>query len=75
MALYGLRGSDIGKLPKTEEELLTHIEKEHHITVRREGETLEQAQARYRQQYPNAPAPDEKTISMYQLIQGLARTA
>lgn len=48
----GLRGSEIASLPKTEEELFDHMEREHHIVVRREGETAEQAEARVLAKYP-----------------------
>ena len=37
----GLKGSEIGSLPQTEEELYQHIECVHHIPVRRDGETVE----------------------------------
>lgn len=39
----GLKGSDVGSLPQTEEELAEHIEREHHTIVIRVGETKEQA--------------------------------
>lgn len=43
IASKGLRGSDIGSLPQTEEELADHIEREHHLLVVRDGETRGQA--------------------------------
>jgi hypothetical protein len=53
----GLKGSEIDSLPKIEEELWEHIEREHHITVRRPGETNEQARERFLAQYPEALDP------------------
>lgn len=50
----GIRGSDISGMPQNEEEFREHLEKVHHIPVAREGETLEQAQARFLQKYPEA---------------------
>lgn len=46
VARYGLRGSEIGDLPKTQEELAEHLENEHGMVVIREGETRQQADAR-----------------------------
>lgn len=43
IASKGLKGSDVGSLPQTEEELADHIEREHHTVVIRIGETKEQA--------------------------------
>ena len=54
IALKGISGEDIARLPKTEEELYEHIEFEHHIPVRREDETEEEAQERFRKAYPDA---------------------
>lgn len=54
IARSGLRGSEIGSLPQTEEELFEHIESVHHMPVRREGETEEEAQARFLEKYPEA---------------------
>ena len=48
IATKGLRGTDIDSLPKTEEELIEHIESVHHMPVIREGETEEQAAERRR---------------------------
>lgn len=48
----GLRGNEINI--KTEEELINHIEKVHHIPVRREGETYEQCIKRFLENYPEA---------------------
>jgi hypothetical protein len=53
----GLKGSDIATLPKTEEEFLEHIESEHNIAVRREGETDEQAKQRLFAKHPEARDP------------------
>lgn len=54
----GLKGFEVWSLlPQTDEELYTHIESEHHITVRREGETTEAARERFRLAYPEASNP------------------
>lgn len=50
----GLRGSEIASLPQTEEELIEHIEREHHMPVRREGESEQQAKERFLKKYPEA---------------------
>ena len=52
IAQHGLRGSDIAKLPTTEDGLYDHIEAEHHLVVRRAGETDETAMARFLTAYP-----------------------
>jgi hypothetical protein len=51
---YGLKGSELDKLPKTEKELIEHIEKVHHMPVIRKGETLEEAEKRFIEKYPEA---------------------
>ncbi len=48
----GIKGSEIASLPQTEEELWDHLEKEHHIPVRREGETVQECVTRFKRQYP-----------------------
>jgi hypothetical protein len=50
----GLRGSEIDKLPTTKEELYEHMEKVHHVVVKRAGESSEQALARFLKTYPEA---------------------
>ena len=50
----GLLGSEVKSLPKTEEELWDHLESEHHVIVKREGESAEQATARFLKKYPDA---------------------
>ncbi len=50
----GLKGSDFSSLPTTDEELAEHMESVHHIPVVREGETKEQAQARFLESHPAA---------------------
>ena len=57
IAERGLKGSEISLLPKTEEELIEHIEREHHIPIRRYNETEEQATERLRAAYPEARDP------------------
>jgi hypothetical protein len=42
----GLKGIDLDKLPKNDEELAKHLENEHGIIVKRNGETNEQAKER-----------------------------
>lgn len=51
---HGLKGGDIPFLPQTEEELIDHMEKVHHMLVTREGETDEQATERFLKKYPEA---------------------
>ena len=53
----GLKGSEIGSLPQTEEEFERHIEQVHHIPVRREGETVEAARTRFQRENPEAGGP------------------
>jgi len=57
VAMHGLKGSEIGTLPKTQEELWDHIEKEHHIPVRRPGETELQCKERFYAANPEARSP------------------
>ncbi len=54
IAENGLKGSEIDKLPKNEEELFEHMEKVHHMPVIQEGETGEQAEKRFIEKYPEA---------------------
>ncbi len=54
IATKGLSGSDLAALPQTEEELFVHLEKEHHIVVTREGESIEAATERFLSTYPEA---------------------
>ena len=58
IATRGLKGSDIGSLPKTDEELADHIETVHHIPVRREGETLSGCMERFIKANPEASGPN-----------------
>lgn len=53
----GLKGRDIDLLPKTEDDLIEHIESDHHIPVRRAGETGEQAKERLYAKFPEAKDP------------------
>jgi hypothetical protein len=46
IAEKGLHGSEIGALPKDEDELAEHLEREHHLVVRREGESQADADQR-----------------------------
>jgi hypothetical protein len=50
----GLKGSEIGSLPQTLDELADHMEKEHHMPVTRDGESKEQAEARFLAKHPEA---------------------
>jgi hypothetical protein len=54
IAQRGLRGSDLNSLPQDEEELVKHMESVHHMPVIREGETEEQAEARFIKEHPEA---------------------
>lgn len=54
IAQKGLRGSDIDKLPKNEEELADHFERVHHMPVQREGEPDEQMIKRFLEKCPEA---------------------
>ncbi len=54
IAQRGLNGSEIDGLPQTEEELFEHMEAVHHMPVTREGETDEQALARFLKKHPEA---------------------
>ena len=58
IATKGLKGSDVDKLPKTEEELFQHIERDHHIPVKRENETKEETLARFQRENPEAGGPN-----------------
>lgn len=58
IAMKGLKGSEIASLPQTEEELFVHIEREHHIAVRREHETEAECLARFRNENPDAEGPN-----------------
>lgn len=58
--IKGLKGSEISQLPQTEEELMQHIEREHHIPVRRDNETVEEAMARFKRENPDAGGPNCK---------------
>lgn len=53
----GLKGKDINALPQTEEELIQHIERDHHIPVRRDHETAEQCKERFYRENPEARDP------------------
>ena len=57
IAEKGLKGSEIPSLPQTEEELIEHIESEHHIPVKREGETEKECKDRFYRKYPEAGDP------------------
>jgi hypothetical protein len=54
IAQRGLRGSDLASLPTNDEELAEHMESVHHMPVIREGETEEQAIARFLKAHPEA---------------------
>ncbi len=60
---HGLKGSEIANLPQTDEEFHNHIEREHHIPVRRKGETDEQCMARFKLENPEAGGPNCKCPS------------
>lgn len=54
----GLKGSEISSLPQNEEELARHIEREHHIPVRRDHETKGQCEERFYRENPDAANPE-----------------
>jgi len=56
----GLKGSELESLPQTDEEFSNHIEKEHHIPVRRDNETDEQYLERFQRENPEAGGPNCK---------------
>jgi len=60
LASQGLKGTDIDSLPQTYEELYDHLERDHHIPVRRENETRQQCLDRFRKQNPEAGGPNCK---------------
>ena len=52
---HGIKGSDLKKYDlKTDEDLINHIESEHHIAVQRDGETEEECMKRFYKQFPEA---------------------
>jgi len=57
IATKGLKGSEIGSLPNTYEELFEHVEREHHVPIVREGETAAEAYDRLLLKYPEARDP------------------
>lgn len=58
VATKGLKGSDIGSLPKTDEEFADHMENVHHIPVMRQGETLRECMERFAKEQPEAGGPN-----------------
>lgn len=51
----GIKGSELKeKHLETDEDLVNHIESEHHIRVLREGETEEKCEERFYKTYPEA---------------------
>lgn len=61
LASNGLKGSELSKLPNLEsdEAFAEHLESEHNIPVRREGESKEETEKRFRKAHPESL--DEKT--------------
>lgn len=57
LAKRGLKGSDIVNLPRDDEELAAHVESEHHIPVKRDGETEEECLDRFYREHPEAQNP------------------
>lgn len=49
---HGFTMAEINSLMKTEEEFLEHVERVHHIVVKRKGETHNQARKRFLLAYP-----------------------
>ena len=55
----GIKGSELqGKHFETAEDLIEHIESEHHIAVKRKNETEEVCMERFYKQYPEAEDPE-----------------
>lgn len=52
VATKGLKGSELDSLPKSEDELIDHLERVHHYVVRRHGESDEEAARRCDEAYP-----------------------
>jgi len=51
----GIKGSELEEQHlKTDEDLINHIESEHHIPVKRDNETVKQCMNRFYKQYPEA---------------------
>lgn len=50
----GFKGSEIPSLPQTDEELYQHIEQEHHIPIKRDGETEDACAERFKREQPEA---------------------
>lgn len=65
VATKGLRGADLKDWPSLEdkEAQFRHIENEHHLPVRREGETVEQCKERFAREQPDAGGPNCKCPS------------
>ena len=61
IAEKGLKGSDLEKGGEKDmdddEEFFKHIEKEHHIPVRRKGETKKQCMVRFKKDNPESGNP------------------
>jgi len=59
IATHGLKGSELASWPASDdrEAQCEHIESEHHIPVRREGESDPECRARFRREYPEAEDP------------------
>jgi hypothetical protein len=63
IAEHGLKGSEVDSLPRTDEEFADHIEREHHVPVRRDGEDEESCQRRFQAANPEAGGPKCKCPS------------
>jgi len=56
---HGIKGSELQENHlETENDLIEHIESEHHIPVTREGEMEEETLERFYKQYPEAKNPE-----------------
>ena len=60
IATRGLKGSELDQWPEAgdEESIVQHLESQHHIPVRREGESEAETDARFCAAYPEAGGPD-----------------
>lgn len=60
IATRGLKGSEIKHLSRNDDEFADHVEREHHIPVRREGESMAQCEERFAVEQPEAGGPNCK---------------
>ena len=54
----GIKGSDFEVNPETTSELIAHIERDHHVPVRRNNETAMECIQRFKRENPEAGGPN-----------------